>query len=131
MKVRLFPKQLILAIQQSNELTDGSNEFDIPDACRIEEPDGLRVLTFLDSPGKVFYGRLECPLAPLQLKLLRYLSNHSMATFAELRVAVWQREVEDDAIRTACYKLGARLSDRGFPVELTTLRDRAVFELIG
>lgn len=131
MKVRLFPKQLILAIQQSNELTDGSNEFDFPDACRVEEPDGPRVLTFSDSPMKVFYGKLPCDLAPLQLRLLRYLSTHSMATFTDLRVAVWQREVEDNAIRTACYKLGVRLSDADFPIDLTTLRDRVIFELIG
>jgi hypothetical protein len=74
---------------------------------------------------------LECPLEPLQLKLLRYLSDRDMATYAELRDAVWQYEVEDNAIRTACRKLGIRLSRAKFPVDLTTLRDRAVFDLIG
>ena len=131
MKVRLFPNQLWSAIEQSKEFADGSHELDFPDAWRVEEPDGPKVLTFSDSPMQVCYGRLSCNLSQLQFKLLRYLSNRNMATYAELRDAVWQKDVRDGAMRTACYDLGARLSGKDFPVDLTTLRDRVVFELIG
>ena len=131
MKVRLFPNQLWSAISESKEFADGSREIELPGACQVEEQGGLKKLTFSESPNKAFYGRLECPLQPLQLKLLRYFSNCGMATYAELRDAVWQKEVDDHAIRHACRQLANRLSGADFPVDMTTLRDRAVFELIG
>jgi hypothetical protein len=56
MKVRLFPNQLWLAIEESKVFADGSREIELPGACQVQEQDGLTKLTFSESPNRLFTG---------------------------------------------------------------------------
>jgi len=91
--------------------TDGMLLIDIPDTrlagVRIDRPH----LRFDPKTRTVQYGQQSLRLSKIDFSLLRYLHEHSQATFEVVQDAVWGKPVSDNAIRKACSRLSERLLD--------------------